>query len=140
VTKLADLIGANLPDRPVAGFNISELERYCEVSGDDNVIHRDPVLARAAGLSDCAVHGMLIASQFEETIRRWRDDVELVASSTRFVRPAIVGETLVFSGRVVAASTIEAADLIVRVDVRGTGGKILSVADIHIRLARDVRA
>ncbi len=134
MTTPTDLIGTALPARTVAGFKMIELARYSAISGDDNPIHRDPALARAAGLSDCAVHGMLIVGQFEETLRIWRDDVELVASSTRFVRPAIVNEPLEIGGRVVAASNIKPADLVVRLDVRGASKQVICLGDVHVRL------
>ena len=130
----SDLIGKAFAPRTIAGFSMDQLSRYSLASGDHNPIHLDPDLARSVGLADCAVHGMLIAGQFEQTILLWKPEAELIASSIRFVRPAICKQPHVISGRIVAVSDIARAGVIARLDVRNSGRQVVCLADIHLRL------
>lgn len=127
------LIGTRFPNHTVR-FAIEQLARYSAAAHDHNPIHHDAELAKRAGLADCAVHGMLIAGQFETMILRWHAKANLVASSIRFVRPAIANQPHVIGGRIVAISPIEGADVIARLDVRNDARQVICLADLHLRI------
>jgi acyl dehydratase len=94
--------GEKIPAR-VVRFDLADLRRYAEVSGDDNPIHLDAALARRAGLEAPPVHGMLLMSAFEPALDAWRTDLALRRLSAKFLRPVLAGESVEISGRVVEA-------------------------------------
>lgn len=94
--------GENIPAR-VAHFDLADLRRYAEVSGDDNPIHIDVALARRAGFEAPPVHGMLLMSAFEPALDAWRTGLALRRLSAKFLRPVLAGESVEISGRVVEA-------------------------------------
>lgn len=128
------LIGTSLPTRCIGSFDANAVLRYATASGDDNPIHCDREFAKSAGLHDCIVHGMLIAAQFEDALANWRPDCELFANSTRFVRPAFIGEKLTLRGRVVAESEKRTGAWIVRLEVRGENERMICIADAHVTI------
>ncbi|MGB7125739.1 MAG: MaoC family dehydratase [Methylovirgula sp.] len=95
-------VGEKIPARVVC-FDLADLRRYAEVSGDDNPIHLDVAVARRAGLAAPPVHGMLLMSAFEPALDAWRTDLALRRLSAKFLRPVFAGESVEISGRVVAA-------------------------------------
>lgn len=130
----APIIGEELPATDLAGFTQLQVSRYAEASGDRNPIHTDPAAARLAGLADCVVQGMLVVGQFEEAIRRWRNDTWLFATTTRFVNPLLVGESSTISGRVVARHALDQIQFVVRLIARSSGNRIVCLSDGHVRI------
>lgn len=134
----APTIGEELPALEIAGFTQLQVLRYAEASGDRNPIHTDAAVARLADCANCVVHGMLVAGQFEEVVRRWRGDGWLVSTTTRFVNPLLVDEPLTISGRVVAQSATKPSDFVVRLIARASGNRIICLSDGQVRFgARD---
>lgn len=110
-------------------FGPSELSRYAAASGDDNPLHLDTSIAKAAGLDAPPVQGMLMMSCLEPAILRWRDDLVITRLAAKFLRPVLAGETITISGRVVRASAAGAHELVLRVTVRRADGEIAVLAE-----------
>lgn len=130
----APAIGEELPATDLAGFTQLQVSRYAVASGDRNPIHTDLAAARLAGLTDCVVQGMLVVGQFEEAIRRWRNDAWLFATTTRFVNPLLVGEHSTISGRIVARHALDPIEFVVRLIVRSTGNRVVCLSDGLVRI------
>jgi len=113
-------------------FPSEQVVAYAAVSGDDNSIHLSAAAARAAGLAQPIVHGMLLMAQFERLIEAWRVDVAVHAMSARFVRPALVGETLTFRGRVVAPTSGRAGGVMLRLLVESAQGQLVCVGEAAV--------
>lgn len=113
--------------------SLDDLRRYAFASGDDNPIHLDPDLARRAGLAAPPVHGMLLMSQFEPALARWRPDLRLVRLSGKFLRPIFAGETAGLSGRVVqiapGASAGEPTQFLLRLMMHNERREIALIAE-----------
>jgi acyl dehydratase len=99
-------------------------------SGDDNPIHTDLAIARSAGLGSCVVPGMLIVGQFETAIRRWRPDARLASTSTRFVRPLLVGQSFTVHGHIIDGK--DPLKMIWRILVRDEINRIVCICDACI--------
>jgi 3-hydroxybutyryl-CoA dehydratase len=93
--------GAQLLPRPVGPFMAEALIRYAQVSGDDNPLHTDPVLAAKAGLAAPPVQGMLMMGALEPELLHWQPHLSLSRLAVKFVRPVLAGEGITLSGRVV---------------------------------------
>lgn len=110
-------------------FGSVELARYAAASGDDNPLHLDPMIAKAAGLEAPPVQGMLMMSCLEPAILRWRDDLAITKLSAKFLRPVLAGETIAVSGRVVRASAAGTPEVVLRLTVRRADGEIAVLAE-----------
>jgi len=53
-------VGAELPELAAGPLEPADFVRYAAASGDDNPLHRDPQVARAAGEPGVIAHGMLL--------------------------------------------------------------------------------
>lgn len=78
--------GDRLPPLRVV-FDRTDLTRYAEASGDHNPIHRDPELAREAGLPGVVVHGMLLVAH---ALRVFDRPERVRVASAQFLRPVVV--------------------------------------------------
>lgn len=100
-------IGDKPPEMVIGPFDAQALARYAEVSGDDNPLHLDDALAAKIGLAAPPVHGMKLLAAFEPMLANWRDDLELVGLSAKFIQPILRGEAVTLSGRVLRVSEKE---------------------------------
>ncbi len=113
------------------------LVRYAGASGDFNVIHWNPRVAREVGLPDVIAHGMLTMALAARVVTDWVGDPSaIVEYRTRFTRPIVVPDpgfaVLEVGGRVVAME----ADATVAIDLTATveGKTVLAKARIIARL------
>ncbi|MCI0467229.1 MAG: MaoC family dehydratase, partial [Beijerinckiaceae bacterium] len=104
--------GYEFPAKEFGPFDRAALARYARVSFDDNPLHLDLEVARAAGLPDTPVHGMLMLSCFEPFIRGWRAGLFIERMSCKFLRPVFANEVISVSGRVVRTREIPRRELI----------------------------
>ncbi len=98
-------VGERLPEMAIGPFDADALARYAKVSGDDNPIHLDDALAASVGLAAPPVQGMKLLAAFESMLRSWRKDLIVTRLSGTFVQPALRGEKVTLSGRVMRSST-----------------------------------
>ncbi len=108
--------GESMPARTLGPFDAAAVAAYAAASGDDNPLHVDAALARAAGFSAPPVHGMLIMAAIEPALAQWRPDLRLKRLSGTFAEPLLVGEDARLVARVVRADDREA---LLRVSVQG---------------------
>jgi acyl dehydratase len=94
--------GEKLPPVLLPGITSAAVEAYLTASGDDNPLHRDPELARAAGLAGVPVPGMLVLAQLGEYLGHWPECRRIIALSGRFVSPVLVGRPIRLEARIVA--------------------------------------
>ena len=100
-------------------FESSDVALYAAASGDDNPLHTDPTIAARAGLARPPVHGMLVMGCLEPFLAAWRPGVRVTRLSAKFIRPVLVGEAIVVSGKVVQAAPDAAA--VLRLTVKRDG-------------------
>lgn len=121
-------LGERIPAR-LLRFDLADLRRYAEVSGDDNPIHVDVALARRAGLKAPPVQGMLLMSAFEPALRAWRADIVLQRISAKFLRPVFAEESVEISGRVAEIGDGEAPQVVLRLLIHSARREIVVIAE-----------
>lgn len=74
------------------------LALFCGGAADHNPIHVDSDYARAAGLNDVVVHGMLQMAVLARLVSQWVPQEHVRAFSARFIHPVSVLDTLRCTG------------------------------------------
>ncbi|HEY7660610.1 MAG TPA: MaoC/PaaZ C-terminal domain-containing protein [Actinomycetota bacterium] len=78
-----------------------DVKDYADASGDQNPLHQDEAVARAAGFPGVVAHGMYTMGTLASAIVRWTGDASsLVRMRVQFRAPVIVGETIECGGSV----------------------------------------
>jgi acyl dehydratase len=75
---------------------------YAGASGDDNPIHVDSDLAKAAGMPDVFAHGMLIMGYLGRTLKGVAGTRKILTFSTRFQAITWVGNQIVCTATLVS--------------------------------------
>ncbi len=125
--------GTSIGEFALGPVEARHLAAYAKSSGDNNPIHLDEEAARASGLGQPIIHGMLMVGQFERLLRRWRGDIAIRGLHCRFLRPAPVGSELVIAGHLTSCqdeNDVTAA--VVRMTVKDRGGARICVGDAEI--------
>jgi len=101
-----------------------EVKAYADASGDQNPLHQDDVVARAAGFPGVVAHGMFTMGTLASALlERLGDGATLERLSAQFRSPVFVGETIESGGSVRSLdreSRAAVLDVWVRVDRNGT--------------------
>jgi acyl dehydratase len=71
-----------------------DLRRFARASGDDNPLHTDPAVARAAGFDDVIAHGMLAMAYAGRAVTDVVPQAELRELRVRFHAVVPVGSAL----------------------------------------------
>ena len=100
-------VGDKVPEVIIGPFDAQALARYAEVSGDANPLHLDDALAAGVGFAAPPVHGMKMLAAFEPMLNNWRNDLDIVSLSGKFVQPILRGEKITLTARVLRASDTE---------------------------------
>ena len=96
-------VGDDLPPRARI-VSADDVRTYAEAGGDQNPLHQDEAVARAAGFPGIIAHGMFTLGHLASAIADWAGDAGAVASLTaQFRAPVFMGETIFAGGRIVAA-------------------------------------
>ena len=126
---------------PVVGVYSTEaarISRYLAATGDDNPIHHDVAVARAAGLEGPIIPGMFILGQFERAIREWRPDAEIMRVNGRFLSPVCMPADLVIRRRLIRSAPSEGH---IESVLRLCGGTLATpmacIADAIVRCAEE---
>ncbi len=127
-------VGDRLPATEIGPFDARSLQRYARVSGDDNPLHLDDALAASIGLSAPPVHGMKLLAAFEPMLKAWRSDLVLMRLKGTFVQPALRGEKVMLSGRVLRSS--EREGVFVRLYAHGGSRAPAIIAEATLRASR----
>jgi len=101
-----------------------DVTAYAEASGDQNPLHQDEAVARAAGFPGVVAHGMFTMGTLASALLdRAGDGVMLERLSAQFRSPVFVGETIVSGGSVRSLDPVSRTatlDVWVRVERDGT--------------------
>lgn len=80
-----------------------DVRDYAEAGGDQNPLHQDDGVARAAGFPGILAHGMFTMGHLAACLSEWVGDPSAVTSlSASFRSPVFMGDEIVAGGRVVA--------------------------------------
>ncbi len=126
-------VGETIGEAVFGPFGAESLARYAQASGDDNPLHLDPAVAAALGLEAPPIHGMLMMSCFEPTLRRWRRDLAICRLSGKFLRPIFVGDSIRVSGRVARAKFDPRPELLLRLMAHGPNRELAILAEATVR-------
>jgi len=101
-----------------------EVKAYADASGDQNPLHQDDAVARAAGFTGVVAHGMFTMGTLASALlERLGDGAMLERLSVQFRSPVFVGEKIESGGSVRSLdreTRTGVLDVWVRVDRSGT--------------------
>lgn len=127
--------GERLAPALLGALDAAAIERYARASGDENPVHLDAAAARAIGLSEPIVHGMLVMGRLSRLATDWRADAVLETLECRFTRPVPAGALLTGEGRVAKVDALaEGHRVILRLLARDAGGAIAAMGEATLRL------
>ncbi|EMA06298.1 MaoC/PaaZ C-terminal domain-containing protein [Haloferax denitrificans] len=88
---------ATVGDRAVSERAVTEetIDRFAEVSGDENPIHLDAEYAAETTFGGRIAHGMLAASVVSAALARLPGDIVYLSQDLSFERPVRPGDTVV---------------------------------------------
>jgi acyl dehydratase len=80
-----------------------DVKAYADAGGDQNPLHQDETIARAAGFPGIVAHGMFTMGHLAACVSRWAGGPERIRRLTaQFRAPVYMGEEIVAAGRVKA--------------------------------------
>jgi acyl dehydratase len=108
--------GDKLTETRIGPFDAAAVAAYAAASGDDNPLHTDPSMAKAAGFDAPPVHGMRLMAELEPALAAWRPDLRVARLSGTFATPLLIGEAAALSGRVLKS---DGGEVLMRLTVQG---------------------
>lgn len=89
------------------------VKAYADAGGDQNPLHQDEAIARAAGFPGIVAHGMFTMGHLAACVSRWAGGPNRIRRLTaQFRAPVYVGEEIVAAGRVKAVDVERGVALI----------------------------
>jgi acyl dehydratase len=80
-----------------------DVKAYADAGGDQNPLHQDETIARAAGFAGIVAHGMFTMGHLAACVSRWAGGPERIRRLTaQFRAPVYMGDEIVAAGRVKA--------------------------------------
>src|SRR5687767_9801972 len=80
-----------------------DVKAYADAGGDQNPLHQDDEVARAAGFPGIVAHGMFTMGHLAACISRWAGGADRVRRlSAQFRAPVFMGDEIVAHARVKA--------------------------------------
>jgi acyl dehydratase len=80
-----------------------DVKAYADASGDQNPLHQDDDVARAAGFPGIIAHGMFTMGHLASALAAWAGGGAAIARiQVQFRAPVFLGETIVAGGDVIA--------------------------------------
>ena len=90
-----------------------DVKAYADAGGDQNPLHQDETIARAAGFPGIVAHGMFTMGHLATCVSRWAGGPERIRRLTaQFRAPVYMGEEIVAAGRVKAVDVERGVALI----------------------------
>jgi acyl dehydratase len=125
--------GYILPEWRSAPLTQEAINAYAKASGDDNPLHTDLAAARAAGLENTIVHGMMLLGLVGEAVEAALTDHRILSLGAKFLTPIKAGERVVVTGKAVADKRGPAADqAVLRLFVAGETGAVALMGEAHV--------
>jgi acyl dehydratase len=116
-----------------------DVKAYADASGDQNPLHQDDEVARAAGFPAIVAHGMFTMGHLASAVVGWvGDTAALERMRVQFRAPVFLGETIVAGGTVRALdeeARTATLDVWVRVDRDGVTEWPIRKSEAVVRLA-----
>ena len=116
-----------------------DVKAYADASGDQNPLHQDDEVARAAGFPGVVAHGMFTMGSLASAIVGWVGDPDaLVRMKVQFRAPVLLGETIVCGGSVRSVdpqAQLATLDVWVRVERDGATEWPIRKSQAEVRLA-----
>lgn len=115
------------------------IDKFCEISGDVNSLHRDSDYAKKQGYQDCVSYGMLTASFYSTLVGVYLPGkyCMLKEISTKFLRPVFCGDILTVEGTVVEVHDV-LKHITIKAQITNQDGKKVSRAMISTGLLPEV--
>jgi acyl dehydratase len=89
------------------------VKAYADAGGDQNPLHQDETIARAAGFPGIVAHGMFTMGHLAACVSRWAGGPNRIRRLTaQFRAPVYMGEEIVAAGRVKAVDVERGVALI----------------------------
>ena len=109
------------------------IQKFFEITGDANPLHRDASYAVAQGYPDCAVYGMLTASYYSTLAGVYLpgENSLIHGVDAKFLKPVFVGDTLTVEGKVSEKNDTYKL-LIIKASIRNQDGEKVSRATIRV--------
>jgi acyl dehydratase len=115
-----------------------DVKAYADASGDQNPLHQDDAVARAAGFPGIVAHGMYTMGTLASAIVAWAgSEGSLARMRVQFRAPVFLNETIVCGGSVRsidAASGTVVLDVWVRVERGGATEWPIRKSEAEVRL------
>jgi len=90
-----------------------DVKAYADAGGDQNPLHQDETVARAAGFPGIVAHGMFTMGHLAACVSRWAGGPARIRRLTaQFRAPVYMGEEIVAGGRVKAVDVERGVALI----------------------------
>jgi acyl dehydratase len=116
-----------------------DVKAYADASGDQNPLHQQDEVARAAGFPGIIAHGMFTMGFLASSLLAWaEDDAALVRMRVQFRAPVFMGETIEAGGTVKAVdhgARSATLDVWVKVERDGRTEWPIRRAEAELRLA-----
>lgn len=111
-----------------------DVEAFARLTGDRNPLHFDPETARRAGFGGPLIQGMLMAGLFSRLVGEGLGGLTLyLTQDLAFKRPAVIGETLLVQGEVIAVhGSVGVVDL--RTRIISQSGELLVEGQARIKV------
>lgn len=93
-------IGSEIPAHSRV-VRAEDVKAYADAGGDQNPLHQDQAVARAAGFPGIVAHGMFTMGHLSACISRWAGGPDRIRRlAAQFRAPVYMGEEIVAGGRV----------------------------------------
>jgi acyl dehydratase len=130
-------VGDDLPEVP-RRITQDDVRAYADASGDQNPLHQDEEVARAAGFPGTIAHGMFTMGHLVSAILRWAGSEDALSRiHVQFRAPVVVGETIVAGGKITSLDTARRSvtlDVWVRVERDGSVVWPIRRSEAEVRL------
>jgi hypothetical protein len=126
INALLDARGVHSAARPVR-FEVKDVERFAELSGDSNPVHLDAEAARKAGFEGPLVHGARVISEMSRFFAMEFPGPGSILTSQRFkfLKPVYAGRDYTFDYRFPVHDPARGAYLAVATVRDATGAALL---------------
>jgi acyl dehydratase len=116
-----------------------DVKAYADASGDQNPLHQDDEVARAAGFPGVVAHGMYTMGTLASAIVAWAGDAgALQRMRVQFRAPVFIGEVIVCGGSVRSLDPVTRGailDVWARVERDGETEWPIRKSEAEVRLA-----
>ena len=113
-------------------ITIEMMDKFCEISGDVNPLHKEEAFAKDKGYPGRVVYGMLTSSMYSCLGRVYIPGENCLLQSVHadFLAPVFIGDTLTCTGKIVEKND-SVRQVVIKAVIRNQDGKKVSRAKIE---------